>query len=366
MRLGRVAVAALALLAVATGAGVASANTPPLPAAGVDQTVTPDSTVYLDANGSVDPDGEIASVAWSIETPGGVTETPDCASCRQTQFYVDTLGRYTVTVSVTDDDGATRSDTLYVTVESGDGPLVALSGPASTSQNNAATFTANASTDEASLDTLAWVVDDEVMVNQPVSGSEANSSLTQSFGATENVTVTAVAYDTLGYRGSASQTVEVTAGSSGSMGSGCEDGDAWEGFCTGGSDARYNYDGETTLLDSNGEPGLQTYVGGDMVTIENPTSSQYIEEQTSEFNPDDTNLVITDGAGINEAVADTNTAESLEQETNDKLDNDGGSGSGNNPDVPFFGGGGGGGGGGGSGGSGGGGKGGGDGGKSPF
>jgi len=52
------AVAALDLLVVSSG--VATANEPPVPAAGLDQTVVEGATVYLDAGGSRDPDGAVA------------------------------------------------------------------------------------------------------------------------------------------------------------------------------------------------------------------------------------------------------------------------------------------------------------------
>ena len=158
MRLSDAIVVTVAVLAVATVAGTAAAtgNTPPLADAGLDQSVTPNTTVYLDANESRDPDGEIATVTWTVASPDGDSVSPDCDSCRQTEFDVDETGQYNVTLAVTDDDGATRSDTLYVTVAASEGPSVTLSGPGLTSKNGGSEYTATVESDAADLQSLAW------------------------------------------------------------------------------------------------------------------------------------------------------------------------------------------------------------------
>lgn len=100
-----------------TAAGADSADTePPLAEAGLDQSVVPGTTVYLDGGGSLDPDGEIASYRWSIETPRGATNTPKEPNAAMTRFVPDQPGRYLVELTVTDDAGNSRSDTLYVDV----------------------------------------------------------------------------------------------------------------------------------------------------------------------------------------------------------------------------------------------------------
>lgn len=105
------------LLALAiAAAGVATANELPMAEAGLDQDSTINSTVYLDAGGSLDPDGEITEYEWEIERPNGTTTVPDCPSCSLTHFVPMRAGQYNVTVTVTDDDGATMNDTMYVTV----------------------------------------------------------------------------------------------------------------------------------------------------------------------------------------------------------------------------------------------------------
>ena len=110
-------VVAVGLLALAVASGVAAANEVPMAEAGLDQESTVNSTVYLDAGGSLDPDGAIVDYDWEIDRPNGTTTVPDCRSCSLTYFVPMRTGQYNVTVTVTDDDGATMNDTMYVTVE---------------------------------------------------------------------------------------------------------------------------------------------------------------------------------------------------------------------------------------------------------
>ena len=328
MRAGTLCLALFAVLAAATGTAAATENTPPLPAAGVDQTVTPGTTVYLDANGSVDPDGEITTVEWTIEPPSSGTQSPGCSSCVQTHFDATTTGEYAVTVSVTDDDGATRSDTLYITVESVATPTVSLSGSDAVTRGNETTLTASASSADAPLSSLSWVVDGDVVSQQSVSGSSATDSLTRSFDTTNNVSVRAVVYDTLGYRGSDNHTVTVEAnddsnansrgGSSGGD-SGC---DSSYQFCSDADGTVQGPGGETYLVNSNGEAGIQTYIDGELTNIEDPTTSQQISTN------EDGNYILEDGS-TTDALARTDSGQDAQKKISSTLelgdggDNDG-------------------------------------------
>ncbi len=101
-------------------------NQLPIADAGSDQTVTDtDSSgsenVVLDGSGSMDPDGTIQSYAWiegGTQIAGGVNPT--------VPFVV---GTHTITLQVTDNDGATDSDQVVVTVDppSGAGGGISLS-----------------------------------------------------------------------------------------------------------------------------------------------------------------------------------------------------------------------------------------------
>jgi hypothetical protein len=90
---------------------------PPLADAGLDQDVEQGTTVLLDGTGSRDPDGRIDAYRWRIETPAGAETTPRDPTSGRTSFVADEAGRYAVTLQVTDDEGNTATDTLYVDVE---------------------------------------------------------------------------------------------------------------------------------------------------------------------------------------------------------------------------------------------------------
>lgn len=98
---------------------VAADNEVPLADAGLDQRVEQGTSVLLDGNGSRDPDGELDSYRWRIETPSGDEIRPECADCARTRFLADETGRYEVTIVIEDTAGDSATDTLYVTV-SGD------------------------------------------------------------------------------------------------------------------------------------------------------------------------------------------------------------------------------------------------------
>lgn len=153
----RILVALLVVGASVPVAAVDDGNEPPLVDAGLDQEVDRDATVYLDGTGSRDPDGELTNWNWRIETPDGRTVTPSDPSAPRTQFEPTGVGEYAVTLTVTDDDGATRSDTLYVQVGTAAGeqnPATSTpSGDTTPEEVNEPTQPGEASGGESTVDT---------------------------------------------------------------------------------------------------------------------------------------------------------------------------------------------------------------------
>ncbi|MCK5484722.1 MAG: S8 family serine peptidase, partial [Desulfobacterales bacterium] len=84
-------------------------NQTPIADAGPDQTVLVNGTVTLDGSDSSDLDGTIVSYEWNFDD-GTI------AAGQTVDHTYSTAGNYTVTLTVTDNGGATDSDTTVVTV----------------------------------------------------------------------------------------------------------------------------------------------------------------------------------------------------------------------------------------------------------
>lgn len=93
---------------------VAAANSAPTAGAGSDQTITfPTNSVTISGASATDSDGSIAGISWTgpggITISGGNTLTPTFSG-------FPSAGTYTFTLTVTDNGGATNSDTMQVIV----------------------------------------------------------------------------------------------------------------------------------------------------------------------------------------------------------------------------------------------------------
>jgi hypothetical protein len=207
----------LLLVSAITGPllSTASGNEAPLAEAGLDQEVDRGTTVLLDATESRDPDGYIEEYEWSIRTPDDDTITPDCPDCARTQFVASQVGTYEVTVTVTDDGGATSSDTLYVVVSPGTGPQIALSGPSNPTAGSSVTYSAVIEAGAADLDRVRWFVDGELVATRAVSGQSQTDTLARTFPSEADHTVTAEVYDEDDQHASDSISVRVEARDSG-------------------------------------------------------------------------------------------------------------------------------------------------------
>lgn len=187
-------------------------NEAPLADAGLDQEVEQGAWVMLDGGGSRDPDGELVAYEWSIETPNGSTMTPECSTCERTRFQATDVGVYAVTLTVTDDDGASRSDTLYVTVEAGDpptGPSVSLSGPGELDVDETGTFTASFEAGSAPIERVRWQVDGEAVANRSVPSERKELTLARSFSTAGEREVSVTVVDAEGRTASDGMTLTV-------------------------------------------------------------------------------------------------------------------------------------------------------------
>lgn len=94
------------------GGGV---NQPPVANAGADQTITlPTSSVNLSGSASNDPDGTITSYQWSfVGLSSGTIVSPTSSNTTVTGLVA---GTHTLQLQVTDNNGATDTDTVVITV----------------------------------------------------------------------------------------------------------------------------------------------------------------------------------------------------------------------------------------------------------
>jgi len=239
------------------GDAAASDNEAPLADAGLDQNVTANTTVHLDATGSQDPDGEIDDYEWRLERPDGNYTSPDCRSCGRTSFVARQTGTYNATITVTDDDGATATDTLRVRVSESNGPSVSLSGPESVVEGRVAEYSASVSAGESELAAVRWQFDGRTVNRTPVGGESASVDHWQLFSDDGNYTVRVTVVDELGRERTNSTRVTVDEPSSG------DDSDS-TASASGGSDdsgrkcSRYGRDddrycnNDRATIDSNG------------------------------------------------------------------------------------------------------------------
>jgi len=219
-------------------------NDPPEADAGLDQQVPVGTTVLLDATGSYDPDGTITDYVWRIETPNGDTIEPACATCPRTRFPATSEGTYDVTLTVTDDDDATRTDSLYVTVTPDDEPTVDLTGPRATTPNTAETFRANPTPGSEPIVDIDWTVD---RTSLPVGNT---TTITRPFETLGERTVTVTVTDAIGR--TSSDSIQVTVDESSTT----PPPDDGNGTTPNGTDPSNPDDPDRVIVDPN--PGNET------------------------------------------------------------------------------------------------------------
>lgn len=170
----------------------AASNQPPVANAGPDRNITlPASSTTLNGSGSNDPDGSIAAYAWAqVSGPAAAT----FSSTTSANITVSNLqqGTYVFRLTVRDNDGATDSDEVSVTVNAAaNQPPVANAGPDRTVTLPANTANLNGSSSgdlDGTIASYAW---------SQVSGpSTANFSATN----TANTTVSNLQQGTYVFR----------------------------------------------------------------------------------------------------------------------------------------------------------------------
>jgi PKD repeat protein len=142
----------------ATDEADVAVTVPPVPAmAALPSGLRSFDPVTLDASGSSDADGTIATYAWDLDGDGRYDHT-DASPTWST--LAPTAGTYTVRLKVTDDLGASAVTTRPLTVGNRP-PTAALTGPQPAVRGEAATLDAGGSADlDGTITSYAWTFGD--------------------------------------------------------------------------------------------------------------------------------------------------------------------------------------------------------------
>lgn len=140
-----------------------AANSPPTADAGDDQNVDEGETVTLDGSASSDTDGTIASYSWT-QTSSGTQVTLSGANTATPTFTAPEVGpegeTLTFALTVTDDDGATSTDSVDVFVNDvvvNSPPTAALTAnPSTINEGETSALDASGSSDPDSGDSLTY------------------------------------------------------------------------------------------------------------------------------------------------------------------------------------------------------------------
>ncbi|MGF1851891.1 glycosyl hydrolase family 18 protein [Vibrio satsumensis] len=186
-------------------------NRKPTAAAGADQSVEGPASVSLDGSASKDSDGTIASYSWSqVSGPAVTLANANAAIASFDVVEVTQQETLTFSLTVTDNEGATSTDTVVVTVNPKDtgpvntAPVAAVSAPAEVNAGDVVVVDASASSD-ADQDTLTFTWDVPAGINATVQGASVsfvaaeytqdtvlNFSVTVSDGTDTSVAATSV------------------------------------------------------------------------------------------------------------------------------------------------------------------------------
>jgi PKD repeat protein len=175
-------------------------NQPPVADAGPNQTINEGDTVALDGSNSSDPDGTIVLYAWNFGDGTSGTGV-------STSHTYNTAGTYTVTLMVTDNDGATDSDSTQIQVTSppaNQAPNASITAtPTSGDAPLSVSFDGTGSDDpDGSIVSYSWNFGD--------GGSSTAANPSHTYGSAGNYTATLTVTDNDGATGSSSTLIQVT------------------------------------------------------------------------------------------------------------------------------------------------------------
>src|SRR6266481_825978 len=177
----------------------ASGNQEPIANANGPYTGTTGTAVNFSSGGSIDPDGTIVSYAWNFgDTASGSNNTSGSQSPSHTYA---TAGPYTVTLTVTDDLGATNTATRSAAINHP--PVANANGPYTGTAGTAVNFSSTGSSDpDGTIASYSWNFGDTGNNNTSSSPSPSHTyatagpytvtlTVTDNLGATNTATTNA-------------------------------------------------------------------------------------------------------------------------------------------------------------------------------
>jgi len=131
-----------------------------------------------------------------IETPEGANSEPTCADCAHTEFVPEQPGEYAVELTVTDDQGTTDTDTMYVSVDTGPRLDVSIAGDANPTVGEEVSYTGTVESAPAPVDTVEWRLDGTAI--GPDEATDDQLELTETFSSPGDRTIELVVTDDAG------------------------------------------------------------------------------------------------------------------------------------------------------------------------
>ncbi|WP_405234402.1 PKD domain-containing protein [Lentisalinibacter salinarum] len=152
----------VALLAACGGGGggdggtIAPPNEPPVADAGADQQVRGGDTVSLSAAGSSDSDGTISSYSWS-QTAGTSVTLQGAATANPSFTAPNVADTLEFTLTVRDNDNATATDTVAVTIEPNEAPTADAGGDQTVNEGSLVTLAGSGTDPDGTIASYSWV-----------------------------------------------------------------------------------------------------------------------------------------------------------------------------------------------------------------
>ncbi len=132
-------------------------NRAPTADAGPSRTVVEGNAVRLSAAGSTDTDGTITAYAWTqTDGPTVALANADTPTATFNPPLTDTVLTFSFQLTVTDDDGATSSTSITITIDPSNPPVVNAGTDQSILEQSQVSLNGNVSDTDGAIQTIAW------------------------------------------------------------------------------------------------------------------------------------------------------------------------------------------------------------------